>query len=150
MKTAKKILCPTDFSTCAKDALRDAADLASLTSGTLCILHVYQNPAYVMPVGAYLEPAASALAALRDALTAELDKLAQEFEGEGIQVETRLVEGVPFQTIVDHAKSWGADLIVMGTHGRSGFQRAFIGSVAERVVRLAHCPVLVSRGAEAA
>lgn len=147
MKAAKKILCPTDFSDCARDALQDAADLAELTGATLAVLHVYQNPAYVMPVGAYLEPAASALSDLRDGLVDELAKLTEPLEAKGLQVETLLLEGVPYQEIVDHAKKWGADLIVMGTHGRSGFQRALIGSVAERVVRLAHCPVFVSRGA---
>lgn len=149
MKTTKKILCPTDFSECARGALRDAAELASLTGAKLCIMHVYQNPAYVAPVGAYLEPSASALAQLRDALVDELDKLTEPLAAEGVDVETRLAEGIPYQTVVDYAKEWGADLIVMGTHGRSGLQRAFIGSVAERVVRLAHCPVLVSRRSEA-
>lgn len=145
MTTAKKILCPTDFSECSRAALRDAARLASLAGGKLRVMHVYQNPAYVMPVGAYLEPSASALAQLRDDLVRELDKMTEPLAAEGIDVETRLVEGVPYQAVIDEAKEWGADLIVMGTHGRSGFERAFLGSVAERVVRLAHCPVLVSR-----
>lgn len=149
MKTTKKILCPTDFSDCSRGALQDAAELAALTGAKLCVMHVYQNPAYAMPVGAYLEPNASALAQLRDALVAELDRITEPLEAEGVDVETRLAEGIPYQTVVDHAKEWGADIIVMGTHGRSGLGRAFIGSVAERVVRLAHCPVLVSRRTEA-
>jgi universal stress protein A len=57
-----------------------------------------------------------------------------------------MVQGVPFQTIIDAARDHGVDLIVMGTHGRTGLTHVFMGSVAEKVVRLAPCPVLVTRG----
>jgi nucleotide-binding universal stress UspA family protein len=64
----------------------------------------------------------------------------------GLQGDSVIVEGTPFQTIINTAKDQGADLIVMGTHGRTGLTHALMGSVAEKVVRLAPCPVLVTRG----
>jgi len=64
---------------------------------------------------------------------------------EGLQGETAIVQGVPFQTIVDMAGN-DVDMIVMGTHGRTGLTHALMGSVAEKVVRLSPCPVLVTRG----
>ena len=85
-----------------------------------------------------------------------LDSLLQEAEkglaalksaaaGEGLRVETHVLTGQPAHTIVEHARTGGFDLIVMGTHGRTGFSHLFVGSVAERVVRRAPCPVLTVR-----
>jgi nucleotide-binding universal stress UspA family protein len=65
----------------------------------------------------------------------------------GLQGDSVIVEGVPFQAIIDTARDSGADLIVMGTHGRTGLTHVLMGSVAEKVVRLAPCPVLVTRAA---
>jgi len=69
----------------------------------------------------------------------------QRVQQAGLPGQSRLVQGVPWQAIVDTAKDMQADLIVMSTHGRTGFQHLVLGSVAERVVRLAPCPVLVMR-----
>jgi nucleotide-binding universal stress UspA family protein len=64
----------------------------------------------------------------------------------GLQGEPIIVHGVPFQSIIDTAQDKAVDLIVMGTHGRTGLTHVLMGSVAERVVRMAPCPVLVTRG----
>jgi nucleotide-binding universal stress UspA family protein len=64
----------------------------------------------------------------------------------GLQGDSVIVEGAPFQMIIDTAKEKAVDLIVMGTHGRTGLTHVLMGSVAERVVRMAPCPVLVTRG----
>jgi universal stress protein A len=64
----------------------------------------------------------------------------------GLPGDSAIVEGAPFQMIIDTAKDNEADLIVMGTHGRTGLTHVLMGSVAERVVRMAPCPVLVTRG----
>jgi nucleotide-binding universal stress UspA family protein len=64
----------------------------------------------------------------------------------GLQGDSAIVEGIPFQVIINTAESMDVDLIVMGTHGRTGLTHALMGSVAEKVVRLAPCPVLVTRG----
>jgi nucleotide-binding universal stress UspA family protein len=64
----------------------------------------------------------------------------------GLQGDSMIVEGIPFQVIIETAESQDIDLIVIGTHGRTGLTHALMGSVAEKVVRLAPCPVLVTRG----
>jgi nucleotide-binding universal stress UspA family protein len=69
----------------------------------------------------------------------------QRVQHAGLAGKSLLVQGVPWQEIVDKAKATQADLIVMSTHGRTGFQHLLLGSVAERVVRLAPCSVLVTR-----
>jgi nucleotide-binding universal stress UspA family protein len=66
-------------------------------------------------------------------------------EGEGLTVDTVLVRGTPFREIVEIAQTQQVDLIIMGTHGRTGMAHLLMGSVAERVVRLAPCPVMVTR-----
>lgn len=145
MQPYKKILCPVDFSDFSKAALKEAAMLAKEMNGTLSIFHGYQNPAYVLPMSGYVGPTADMLGRLRQQLTDELEALAETFRNEGITVETAMREDIPYKAVIDYAKEWGADLIVMGTHGRTGLAHALTGSVAERVVRLAPCAVLVSR-----
>jgi nucleotide-binding universal stress UspA family protein len=66
-------------------------------------------------------------------------------EGKGLTVDTIIVQGTPFREIVEVAKTKQVDLIIMGTHGRTGMTHLLMGSVAERVVRLAPCPVMVTR-----
>jgi nucleotide-binding universal stress UspA family protein len=75
-----------------------------------------------------------------------LQAMLNRVQQEGLEGETAIVQGLPFQTIVDMAGNKDVDMIVMGTHGRTGLTHALMGSVAERVVRLAPCPVLVTRG----
>ncbi len=140
------ILVPTDFSEHANRALDDAIELAQALGARLTLLHVIQlTPMNMGSLFAYsLEGYLSAMEVeAQSHMRGLLDRLHQH----GLQGEMMIVQGIPFQIIVDIAESHGADLIVMGTHGRSGFQHALIGSVAENVVRLAPCPVLVARGA---
>ena len=145
MKQIRKILCPTDFSACSKGAIEDAAWLARLTGAEVSVLHVYQNPAQLLPMGGYVGPISDMLGDLRKQVSLELDALLDPYRKEGPPMGALLVEGIPYKGILDRAEEWGADLIVMGTHGRSGVERALAGSVAERVIRLAPCAVLVSR-----
>jgi nucleotide-binding universal stress UspA family protein len=88
------------------------------------------------------------VARIREQLGHELEALAAGPRGRGLNVQTLVLEGVPYTCIVDYAKEWHADLIVMGTHGRTGLSHMLTGSVAERVVRLAPCSVLVTRSKE--
>ena len=90
------------------------------------------------------------VAQVRKQLGVELDELAKAPRKRGIEVQTIVLEGVAYKAIVDYANEWFADLIVMGTHGRTGLSHVFAGSVTERVVRTARCSVLVARarGAE--
>ncbi|MGD8859872.1 MAG: universal stress protein [Myxococcales bacterium] len=145
MRQYKKILCPVDFSPFADAALDEAMSLAKGMGSTLCLLHAYQNPAYVLPMSGYVGPTADMIGRIRKQLEEELAGLAKKVEEQGITVETRCVEGIPYKVITDLAQEWDADLIVMGTHGRTGLSHALTGSVAERVVRTAECPVLITR-----
>jgi nucleotide-binding universal stress UspA family protein len=127
-----EILFPTDFSPASEAAGRLARAMALQARGRLHVLHV------VPPV---TDPS----------LFAEhLTRLAKSL-GEGIRVETALLSGWAGRNIVDYARDKRIDLIVLGTHGRTGLSHAILGSVAETVVRLAPCPVLTvpAAGAEA-
>jgi nucleotide-binding universal stress UspA family protein len=148
MRQYKRILCPVDFSSFSKAALKEAIALAKAMGSELCLMHAYQNPAYVLPMSGYVGPTADMITKIRQQLAEELEALAKGPRDEGIKTETLVVEGIPYKCIVDRANEWNADLIVMGTHGRTGLSHALTGSVAERVVRLAHCPVLITRAEE--
>jgi nucleotide-binding universal stress UspA family protein len=117
------ILFATDFSDASSAAAQLARDMAHRTGATLHVVHV------VPPV---TDPADST-----DRLEREARRL-----GSGISMESALLSGRPARQIVDYARQKRIGLIVLGTHGRSGFSRAILGSVAEAVVRLAPCPVL--------
>jgi len=148
MRTYKRILCPVDFSNFSKSALEEAASLAQGMGSELCVLHAFQNPAYVLPLSGYVGPAGDVVTRIRQQLGQELEALAERPRSLGLKVQALVLEGVPYSCIVDYAKEWHADLIVMGTHGRTGLSHVLTGSVAERVVRLSPCPVLVTRSKE--
>jgi nucleotide-binding universal stress UspA family protein len=133
---AKKILFPTDFSSTSDDGLAMAESLARDTGAELLILHVEEPPAaygggemyYGIP-----EPDKSALLKmLHDVVPSDM----------GIPYEHRLVTGEAADEIVRVADREHCDLIVIGSHGRTGLRRLLMGSVAEAVVRRANCPVL--------
>ena len=142
----KHILVPTDFSAHADDALAYAIELATSLQAHLTLLHVF----YLSPLTVGEVPPVVFNDTLRDLETyaqqhtqMALDRVQQA----GLQGDSIIVEGTPFQTIIDVAKDQDIDLIVMGTHGRTGLSHVLMGSVAEKVVRMAPCPVLVTRGA---
>jgi len=142
MISLKRILVPTDFSDCSKQAITYACELAKRFSGELQLLHVAVPHAMPMPyVGAVSEqafhPEETAKKALEELEDSEFDQVSR--------VERAVRTGTPFVEIVRHAKENDIDLIVLGTHGRSGLVHALIGSVAERVVRKSPCPVLTVR-----
>jgi nucleotide-binding universal stress UspA family protein len=139
----KKILCPIDFSDSADHAMRYAAALAQNFGAELTLLHV------VAPFVAAL-PGETALP---DTLLADIDELAEACQqrlreivgtlaADGLRVQQKVLNGVPFVEIIRFARDAETDLIVMGSHGRTGLGHLLIGSVAERVVRKAGCPVL--------
>jgi nucleotide-binding universal stress UspA family protein len=75
-----------------------------------------------------------------------LETYRQRVEDAGLESEVMTLHGIPFQAILDVARDERVDMIIMGTHGRTGFKHVLLGSVAEKVVRLAPCPVLITRG----
>jgi nucleotide-binding universal stress UspA family protein len=145
MKTFQKILVPVDFSPHSDEAIRAAADLSRRYDAAVTLVHVYEIVAYALPEGYVLQTPSQ----LADMLT-EFQKLLasakKQAESAGaLRVETMQLQGVPASEIVDFATAKNVDLIVMGTHGRTGIKHALLGSVAERVLRRAPCPVLTLR-----
>ena len=139
----RSILCAVDFSAPARAALDAAADLAAERNANLTIVHAFS-------VGELAVPGMAAEAGLaveaRDAADEALRGWAAEAEARaGRAVTARVVEGPPSDAILAAAREAASDLVVTGTHGRTGIARAVLGSVAENVVRRAEQPVLVVR-----
>lgn len=146
MEPYRRILCPVDATESARLPLTEALALTRAFGAELEVLHVYQVPAYVQPgilVWAAVGPRPLWELAHEQA-ESEVERLLSPLSREDRQLVRVTVEvGDPATTIAERARSAGADLVVMGTHGRTGARRVVLGSVAERVVRLAPCPVLV-------
>lgn len=132
---AKKILFPTDFSTSSDAGLRHATTLARDAGATLLIVHVEEPPLAYGGGEMYYGVPNPDHAAIKEMLKAVLPTSSD------VKYEHRLVVGEPAAEIVQLADKEGVDLIVMGTHGRTGLKRMLMGSVAEAVVRRATCPV---------
>jgi len=135
------ILHPTDFSERSEPALRLAGALSRDYGAHLIVLHVAVPPPLLAYGEGYVPPETDAhLVECRE----QLRQLSLPDTG-GIRAERRLLEGDPATEIVREARDIHADLIVMGTHGRTGLARLLMGSVAEQVVRQAPCPVLTMK-----
>lgn len=141
MASEKKILVPVDFSFGSERAIEKAAELARVMHASLELMHVYQLPVIALPDSS-VTVSPTYIADLTERAQRALEKHREALAADGLEVSTRLVEGMPAQAIVDHAKDISAEMIVMGTHGHSGFKRFLLGSTAERVVRMASVPVL--------
>jgi nucleotide-binding universal stress UspA family protein len=141
MMNNKTILVPVDFSKGSEQAVAKAAELARALGSPVHLLHVYQVPVLALP-DAPVMASPTFIADLTSRAQAELNRHRERLTAEGITAQAEITEGVPASTIVEKAKALGAAMIVMGTHGRSGFQRFLLGSTAERVVRTATTPVL--------
>ena len=145
MKTFSKILVPVDFSSYASEAIQYAAELSKRYQAPVTLAHVYQSSQYAMPegFGAY---APDFLARVLTELKKHTDTARMAAEAAGaLQPEARVVQGDVSSEIVKLANEGGYDLIVMGTHGRTGASHLLMGSIAEKVVRRARCPVLTVR-----
>lgn len=140
MSTIQTILHPTDFSTLSGGAFKQAYSLARDHKAKLVLLHVIE-PKVVIYSGTMMPPPPPrAPEEEREALREQLRQM--KLPDNAVTVEHRVVEGDPATAILHIAKDIKADLIVLGTHGRTGLGRLLMGSVAEKVVRNAECPVL--------
>ncbi len=138
----KRICCPVDFSDPARVAMRVAADLARRQGAELTLFHAYPLPGYTLPAGSVV-PSTTMLQDLATTTDVHLAEWKAEAEAAGApRVAIAKSIGDPALEIVEFARAGGHDLIVIGTHGRSGLRHALLGSIAERVVRRARCPVL--------
>lgn len=151
MNTRKmsKILCPTDFSQFTDAALNEASTLAAESSATLEIVHVYESydASAAMGEAALVYPNAWGIPPRNEVLQ-QLDDIKPTLPG--VRFEHHLLEGEPVREIVAFAEREHVDLIVMGSHGRTGLSRLVMGSVAEGVTRRATCPVLIVKHTSAA
>jgi nucleotide-binding universal stress UspA family protein len=150
MMTLKNILVATDFGEASDAALVYGRELAGHFGAALHVLHVAEN-IYVTTFGAetYAAMAPNLGRELEDGARARLDELVIDSDGSGPPTKPIvLTSSSPAFAIVDYAGEHGVDVIVMGTHGRGALAHLLMGSVAEKVVRLAPCPVLTVRHPE--
>jgi nucleotide-binding universal stress UspA family protein len=145
MNRIRTILHPTDFSAGSDAAFRFAADLARDYDAKLVVLYALEPAIAIAGEGALVP---FDLDELRAAARKRLDAIRPA--GNGLRLERVLREGPSAATVVAFAAELAADLIVMGTHGRTGLGRLFLGSVAEEVLRKAPCPVLTVKAAKPA
>jgi universal stress protein A len=141
----RHLLAPTDFSEYSKEAVSYALELAQKFGAKLSLLHVVEPPPYSMeglvPSGA----GGDLLDDLERQASAELAQVLPQAKDAKVEVRRYVVVGSPFRKIIESAEADKVDLIVMATHGRTGLSHLVMGSVAERVVRTAPCPVLTIR-----
>lgn len=141
MTAFKRILVPHDFSDDAAAALDWAIELAAQLGAELHLLHAYRLPLEMFsPYGVPIPD--SVMPEIREAARRRLNELKGRVEAAGLKGQVQLREGPPAGAIVEAARELSADLIVMGTRGRTGLAHVVLGSVAQRTVRLAPCPVL--------
>jgi nucleotide-binding universal stress UspA family protein len=135
------ILVPTDFSTHSEKAIELAVKLAKLSGGSIHLLHCYQlHPGGISPYG--ITAPAEFDEKIRAAAAESLAAVEQRLAGEGVSVKTHITPSYPSEAVSELAAEIGADVIVMGTRGATGLQHILLGSVAERTLRIAPCPVL--------
>lgn len=140
----RRILVPVDFSDCSRDALEYAAMMAKQFKAEVILVHVIESQGLTGGFSLSVEERDQALEAVGGKLLADA---AATLEGDGIEVAREVRQGVPYQEILKGAEEHRADLIVMGTNGRTGLERLVLGSVAERIVQMGKCPVLTIHAA---
>jgi universal stress protein A len=150
MATVERILVPTDYSECSRAAFGLALQIAARVGAPVDVLHVWSAPYFGAgyglegaPVLVVSESNQSIFDLVRNEAVSEMLKFAASVPApRGVALSTHVESGEPLHAIIEFAETHGSDLLVVGTHGRTGAQRWLLGSVAERLVRLAHCPVL--------
>jgi nucleotide-binding universal stress UspA family protein len=142
MKTFTHIVVPTDFSATARDALSMACAMARGTAAKISLVHVvpdvWRQP-WVAEAGIEL---AGLQREMDDDAQKRLQALAAEEEFRGVPVRPVVLVGAPHVEVADYVDTHGVDLIIVGTHGHGPARRFLLGSVAERLIRMARCPVL--------
>lgn len=142
MPPFKHLLVPVDFDDAMAPAIDFALSLARWSDARVLLLHVFDLAPFV--AGSPFAPAADPGPVL-DTREREMAALRERLKASWPKLDALVREGTPAETIVDVASTQGADLIVIGTHGRRGLSHALLGSVAEKVVRLSPVPVLSKR-----
>jgi nucleotide-binding universal stress UspA family protein len=149
MITLNRILCPVDFSGHSRVALDYATAIAKWYGAEIRVVHAYVLSMTPVTAGAFAAGTPE-LPQSREEMNRDLASFVRTATAAGVPCSTSLVVGAPAKHILETAAQWPADMIVMGTHGASGFERLVLGSVTEKVLRKATCPVLVvTRDADA-
>jgi nucleotide-binding universal stress UspA family protein len=142
----EKVLVPIDFSPASERAAQYGASLARRLSASLHLVHVLEPAAMVKgPFEFYEPPSREFLDQLYWNTRSRLVALGSTLEGGFLRVSSEVRHGTPAESICAATIDYGADLVVMSTHGRSGLSHLLMGSVAEQVIRTSRCPVLVLR-----
>lgn len=141
----EKILFPTDFSTGSEHAFAYAADMARKYGARLFVVHVFYD--IIRTTEWYVPdlPLENLDKDMAESAERQLNAFCDKLDCGGAEVERKVLRGTPFREIVRYAEENAVDLIVIGTHGRTGIDRVLFGSTAEQVVRRAGCPVLSVR-----
>ncbi|RME73907.1 MAG: universal stress protein [Planctomycetota bacterium] len=134
----KTLLCAVDFSETSKKSFEYAKVLAQKFDSKIILLHVVEP----LLTGTYVTFEPTLGTQVMNTMEEKAEELLKELKGEDKNIEIKIIHGTAYEEIVEYAKKVKADLIVMGTHGLSGLSHFLIGSVAEKVVRKAGCPVL--------
>jgi nucleotide-binding universal stress UspA family protein len=145
MTSYRHILVPVDFERSSQRALEVGTDLAITFDAKLTIFHAWETPAFVY-AGAYVSP--EVWRAIEEAARRQLDSTLAKVRERLPRAQAHLACGSAAYEILGAVEKLGADLIVIGTHGRHGMSRLVLGSVAEKVVRGSSVPVLTVRGGE--
>jgi nucleotide-binding universal stress UspA family protein len=145
MNLPKTLLVPVDFSDTSNLALDYAVDLAKALGAKVVVMHAYELPVYGFPDGALVATVEIATRIMNGA-QAGLAALIEKRKDKGVELGSVLRQGVPWDEVHSVAEEVNADLVVIGTHGRSGLARALLGSVAEKIIRTSTRPVLTIRG----
>ncbi len=141
MAEIRNILVPVDFSDHAAAALDLAVELAKTLGARIHLLHCYViRVGGVSPYGLVIPESLDR--DVREAAAAKLGEWREKAEAGGVEVEQAVTPNFPSEAIASHAEAIGADLVVMGTRGLTGLRHVLLGSVAERTIRIAPCPVL--------
>ncbi len=137
----KKVLFLTDGSQNSRSALRYAVEICRNFEASLHLLSVIED----MPPYLNLEVGSEFISQIQETVRSEVVKCSDYCETSGIVCSGEIRHGVPYEEIIKYAKDLDADLIVMSTHGHTGLTHILLGSVAEKIVRYAPCPVLTTR-----
>lgn len=147
MISFQRILVATDFTEASAPALKEAIEMAKGSGAELLIAHAYQPPnvaqAQAVAGGVYEEWDRN----LRAEVEGKLEACVKEAREAGINTRPLILPGTAYKALLDAAKENKTDLVIMGTHGRKGVARFFLGSVASRVIARAPCPVMTVRAA---
>ncbi len=147
----QRILVPIDGSTTSNQGLDEAIKLAKLTGASLRVIHVVDALTFATGSELYGGFASDVIPQMREAGEQIVEKARTRVKEQGIKVDSLLFDSLSTRVsdiVVDQAKAWDADLIVIGTHGRRGVNRLMLGSDAEQIVRMAPVPVLLVRAPE--